>query len=259
MSTRRFLMAASLLLLPVSAQAWGVLGHHLTVRLAMDYLTGDVRKEVRRLLNAPTMIEASTWADSIRPQRQTTGPWHYIDVPVDSSFAGWAKYCPAEGCVLSAIERYSRILADRSRPDAERAEALKFVIHFVGDLHQPLHVGERGDRGGNDVKVTWQGRPANLHSAWDTYLISSPGLDEDQWLGRLRKTAKRMNRKEVGSGTPVDWAAESHALSRDHVYAIPSPPELADSYAAENLPRAEQRLAQAGIRLAALLNQLLKK
>jgi hypothetical protein len=94
---------------------------------------------------------------------------------------------------------------------------------------------------------------------WDTFLISSAGLDEDAWLGRLRKTAKRMHRKEVASGTPADWAAESHALARDQVYALPSPPELGGDYATDHLPFAERRLAQAGIRIAALLNQLLKK
>ena len=255
---RRFLLAASLLLLPAPAHAWSVMGHHLTIRLAMDYLSTDALREVHRLLGTASLTDASTWADSIRTERPTTGPWHYINVPTDASFDGWARYCPSEGCVLSAIERYSSVLADRSRPDAERAEALRFLIHFVGDLHQPLHVGERGDRGGNLVKVTWQGRPANLHSVWDSYLISSAELSEDAWFGRLRKTAKRMNRKEVSSGGPVDWAAESHTLARDHVYELPSPPELFGAYSTENLPRAEQRLAQAGIRIAALLNRLLK-
>ena len=256
---RRLLLAASLLLVPASAHAWGTLGHRLTARLAMDYLSSDARKEISRLLGGQSLADASTWADSIRSERRETSPWHYINVPVDSSFEGWARFCPPEGCVLSAIDRYATILADRKRPDAERAEALRFLIHFIGDLHQPLHVGERGDRGGNNVKVTWEGRPTNLHAVWDTYLISSAGLDEDEWLGRLRKTAERMHRKEVASGGAAEWGAESHALARDHVYDLPSPPELAGGYAAEHLPLAEQRLAQAGIRLAALLNRLLKK
>jgi hypothetical protein len=255
---RRFAITVLLLLLPAPVLAWSALGHRLTARLAMDYLSSDARKEIARLLDGGTLADASTWADSIRSARPESYPWHFIDVPVDSSFEGWARYCPPAGCVLGAIDRYAKVLADRHRPDAERAEALRFLIHFVGDLHQPLHVGERNDRGGNDVKVTWQGQPANLHSVWDTYLISSAGLNEDDWLGRLRKTAKGMNRKEVATGSPADWAAESHALSRDHVYRIPSPPELGGAYATENLPRAEQRLAQAGIRLAAMLNQLLK-
>jgi hypothetical protein len=256
---RRLLLAASLLLVPVSANAWSTLGHRLTARLAMDYLSTDARKEIARLLGGESLADASTWADSIRNQRRETSPWHYINVPVDSSFEGWSRFCPPEGCILAAIDRYATILADRKRPDAERAEALRFLIHFVGDLHQPLHVGDRGDRGGNNVKVTWQGRPTNLHTVWDSYLISSAGLDEDQWLGRLRKTADRMHRKEVASGGAADWGAESHAMARDFAYDVPSPPELAGAYATENLPRAEQRLAQAGIRMAALLNQLLKK
>jgi hypothetical protein len=256
---RRLLLAVSLLFLPAPVQAWGSLGHHLTARLAMDYLSSDARREVRRLLGSSSLTDASTWADSIRGQRPETGPWHYINVPVDSSFEGWSRFCPPEGCVLSAIDRYTGILADRTRPDAERAEALRFLIHFIGDVHQPLHVGDHGDRGGNLVQVTWQGRPTNLHSVWDSFLIGSAGLDEDAWLGRLRKTAKRLNRKEVARGAPADWGAESHSIARDHGYTLPSPPELGGDYAAENLPLAERRLAQAGIRIAAVLNQLLKK
>lgn len=256
---RRLLLAASLLLVPVSAHAWGAMGHRVIARLAMDYVSSDTRKEITRLLNGQSLADASTWADSIRSERRETSPWHYINVPVDSSFEGWSRFCPAEGCILSAIDRYAKILADRTRPDADRAEALRFLVHFIGDLHQPLHVGDHGDRGGNTVQVTWQGRPANLHAVWDTYLISSAELDEDQWLGRLRKTAQRMHRKEVASGGSAQWAAESHALARDRIYDLPSPPELAGAYAADHLPLAEQRLAQAGIRLGALLDQLLKK
>jgi hypothetical protein len=255
----RLLLAASLLLVPASAHAWGTLEHRLISRLAMDYISSDARKEITRLLNGQSLADASTWADSIRSARRETSPWHYINVPADSSFEGWSRFCPPEGCNLSAIDRYATVLADRKRPDPDRAEALRFLIHFIEDLHQPLHVGGRGDRGGNLVPVTWQGRPTNLHAVWDVDIISSAGLDEDQWLGRLRKTARRMHRKEVASGGAAEWGAESHALARDHVYDLPSPPELAGAYAANHLPLAEQRLAQAGIRLAALLNQLLKK
>ena len=104
---RRIVLAASLLLLPTPAQAWGVMGHHLTARLAMDYLSKDAQKEASRLLGTPSLTDASTWADSIRTQRPETGPWHYMDVPVDSRFDGWARYCPRGGCILSAIDRYA--------------------------------------------------------------------------------------------------------------------------------------------------------
>lgn len=256
---RRFMFAALLLLAPAPAHAWSRLGHRLTARLAMDYLSGDAKKEISRLLAGESLADASTWADSILPERRETGPWHYINVPVDSSFEGWSRFCPPKGCVMSAIDRYVTILANRKRPDGERAEALRFLTHLIGDLHQPLHMANRDDRGGNELSVTWNGRPSNLHSVWDSYLIGSAGLNEDQWLGRLRKTADRMHRKEVASGGAAEWGAESHALARDHSYTVPAPPELSGPYAAENLPLAERRLAQAGIRLAALLNQLLKK
>lgn len=253
---RRFLLALCLLLAPAPALAWGRLGHRLIARLAEDYLGSDARKEIQRLLGG-TAADVSTWADSIRGRRPETAPWHYINVPTSGRIEDWIRYCPPEGCILRAIDRSSAILRDRAQPDSARAEALRFIIHFVGDLHMPLHVGERGDRGGNDVPVTWQGRATNLHSVWDSYLIASPNLPEDDWLGRIRNTAKALDRNAVAAGSPVDWAAESHALARDSVYALPAPPELSGEYAAQNLPRAEERLARAGIRLGFLLNRLL--
>lgn len=260
-AVRRSLLSVAVLFIasPSPALAWGRLGHRLIGRLAEERLSGDARKLVRRLLAGGTLADNSTWADSIISQRRETAPWHYINIPLTSSAADWRPFCPPAGCILEALERYLTVLADRSRPDSDRAEALRFVIHFVGDLHMPLHIGERGDRGGNSVAVTWKGRTTNLHTVWDSELINSAGLEYDQWFGRVRGGARALNRKQVERGTPADWAAESHALSRDFVYALPTPPEVAGQYAAENLPRAEDRIMRAGIRLAALLNRALRK
>lgn len=259
MLRRRLLLGFLLLLAPAPAFAWSRLGHRLIARLAADYLSNDARKELYRLLGQ-SPEDASDWADSIRSVRRQTSPWHYINVPVTASVGDdWRQYCGDQGCLFTAIERFATMLGDRSRHDAERAEALRFLIHFIADLHQPLHVADRDDHGGNDLRVTWSGRDNNLHAVWDTRLIASTGLSEDEWFGRLRKTARAMDRKKVARSSILTWGAESHDMARDVAYAVPPSLELEGEYASIALPQVEARLAKAGIRLAHLLTDLLKK
>ena len=254
----RRLLLLVLLLAPAPLHAWGSLAHRLTARLALDYVSSDARREIARLLGTSDLASVANWADSVRDTGGGSGPPHFINLPVDSAAGDWLRFCPASGCILSAIERYSGILADRRRSDPERAEALRFLVHLVSDVHQPMHVGDRGDRGGNDLPVIWRGERVTLHRVWDLYLVGSARRNENDRLGRLRRVARQMDRKGVASGEAADWAAESHALARDHAYVVPPyPADLHGRYSADNLPRAEARLARAGIRLGALLDRLL--
>jgi hypothetical protein len=243
---------------PGPTTVWGGLGHRLIARIAAERISAPVRAEVDTLLGGLALRDVAVWADSIRPARPETGPYHYINVRTDSAFADWRRYCPPTGCILEALERYRALLADRSKPRAERAEALKWVVHLVGDLHQPLHVGERSDRGGNDVAVLWEGFRTNLHSVWDGRILGSAGLDEEGYWARLRDHPAIADSAWWSAGGPADWAAESHAMSRDHVYRVPGALDVSSGYARENLPRAEQRLLQAGLRLGAMIEDALR-
>jgi hypothetical protein len=242
---------------PIPSIAWGGLGHRLIARVAAERISAPVRAEVDTLLGGLALRDVAVWADSIRPARPETGPYHYINVPTDSAFTDWRRYCPPTGCILEALERYRALLADRSKPRAERAEALKWVVHLVGDLHQPLHVGERSDRGGNDVPVLWEGFRTTLHSVWDGRILGSAGLDEEAYWERFRGHLATADSGRRSAGGPADWAAESHAMSRDHVYRVPGDLDVSSGYARENLPRAEQRLLQAGLRLGSMLEDAL--
>jgi nuclease S1 len=251
------LIAVTLSLPPApSSTVWSGLGHRLIARIASERLSAPVREEARMLLDGLELRDVAVWADSIRPSQPATGPFHYINIPVDSAFSEWRRYCPREGCILEALERYRLILADRARPRPERAEALKWVVHLVGDLHQPMHVGDRGDRGGNDVAVLWEGQRTNLHSVWDGRILGSARLDEEAFLIRLRERVPAADSAWSGGG-PMDWAAESHAMSHDHAYRVPGDLDVSSAYAQENLPRAEQRVLQAGLRLARLIEEAL--
>jgi hypothetical protein len=155
--------------------------------------------------------------------------------------------------VISEIERFRRILADSSADRVKRAEALKFIIHFVGDLHQPLHVGRLGDRGGNGTHVTWFRKSSNLHTVWDTELVDFISLSYSE-LARWLTPPSYSQLIEWQSGTVRDWAQESFDL-RGKVYDIGSG-NLSFEYADRSVPIVRQRLLQAGVRLAGLLNSI---
>jgi nuclease S1 len=237
---------------------WGAVGHRVIARVATARLSDRAKDEARRLLGGETLAKVSTWADSIRRDRPTTGPWHYVNIPVYDSVYRPEKVC-ADGCVVSALEAQAAILADRTRSDAERAEALKWVVHLVGDLHQPLHAGDRGDRGGNDVRVTYDTLPGNLHGLWDTGLLLRTGLDENAWVALVERNLRgRSDLDAVAGGSVVDWVMQAHDVSRDVVYGtLPASLALDDAYLATARPAIEVQLERAALRLAAVLERSL--
>ncbi len=151
--------------------AWGRDGHRITGFIAAKYLTPQAAAAVKDLLGEQTLADVSTWPDEIRRERKHTAPWHYANPAPDSTGFNLERDCPDEGCVVSAIIKYSYVLRDKSAPRKDRVEALKFVVHFVGDVHQPLHLGRKRDRGGNDIKVRFFENDTNLHSLWDSSMI----------------------------------------------------------------------------------------
>lgn len=257
-SPLRFLAAA--LLLAPAAFGWGREGHRLAAAIAALHLSPQAQAGVARLLQPGETLESiSTWADEIRPQRKETSTWHYINLPVASPRGPWEPYCPDSGCVVRVVSEMQARLADPSLPSAARAEALKFLVHFTADLHQPLHAGDQADRGGNDLHVVFRNRPTNLHSLWDTPLVDAalaqPGLRQ-----RLTRRAARAERRRLEQGTPADWAWQAHDVSRDSAYApLPAarPALLDDGYLRHAAPAVELQLRRAGLRLARLLNEAL--
>ncbi|HET9133148.1 MAG TPA: S1/P1 nuclease [Gemmatimonadales bacterium] len=243
---------------PTPDAVWGAMGHRVIARVATARLSDRAKDEARRLLGGETLAKVATWADSIRRDRPTTGPWHYVNIPVYDSIYRPEKVC-VEGCVVSAFEAQVAILADRARPDAERAEALKWVVHLVGDLHQPLHAGDRGDRGGNDVRITYDTLPGNLHGLWDTGLLLRTGLDENGWVALVERNLRgRSDLDALAGGTVVEWVMQAHDLSRDVVYAtLPASLALDDGYLATARPTIEVQLERAAVRLATVLERSL--
>ena len=270
-------VAAMLLVLPIttaSVAAWGAVGHHVVARVAWARLTPAARTQAMTLVGGglEEFVAAATWPDEIRTARPETYNWHFVDIPVGEPRYDAARDCPATekgDCVIAAIARFRVDVVEAERSVALKGEALKFLIHFVGDLHQPLHSIDNHDRGGNDVKVNAlrgeDGRATNLHAVWDTGLINLSTETEAARADRLLEILRA--KPPTLDLDVVKWVEESHDIGVRIVYRYPSfvptgpgadPITLDEAYRTTALETIDQRIALAGARLAELLNSLLK-
>ncbi|AKC88169.1 endonuclease [Pseudoxanthomonas suwonensis] len=251
------------LALALPAQAWGPLGHRLVARLAEPDLTPQARATVARLLAGepePTLPGIANWADELRSSDPGLGRrsarWHYVNLDGDGCGYDAARDCPRGDCVVAALEKQTAILADPGRTDAERRQALKFVVHFVGDVHQPLHAGHAHDRGGNDYQVNYRNKGSNMHSLWDSGLLNARRLDEDAWLARLRALPAPPPVSPMPADAPRLWAEQScRVVAAPGFY--PRGHVIDEAYVDAHLPIAERQLRLAGAHLAATLNAAL--
>jgi hypothetical protein len=242
--------------------AWGPEGHDLVARIAEAQLTPAAHARVVEILGPRvTMASVSSWADQVRRTRSETAPWHYIDIPIDQPHLDMARDCPKGDCVIAKIEDFRKALADPATPPAARREALLFLIHFIGDMHQPLHCSDNHDKGGNDVHVVFFDHPSNLHSVWDGGLLSRIGT-EDRLFPEWLKESER-HEKKFARGTVEDWAEQSHKLAVKIVYGklprtVSGQPEVVDAkYEQTADPLIRLQIERAGARLARVLNETL--
>ena len=245
-------IALAAILIPSACFAWGRDGHRIIGYIAAKYLTPQAAAAVKDLLGNESLADVSTWADQIRRKRKHTAPWHYVN-PVPGS-DGLNLDCPEQGCVVSAIIEYSHVLRDKNASRQQRIEALKFVVHFVGDIHQPLHVGRARDKGGNDIKVTFFENRTNLHSLWDSGMIRRTKKGWTEYAAELTAKITPQQRVLYGTLDPAVWANESHRLAHSNAYDIPKDGQLGQDYFDKNIPVVNDRLSVAGVRLALLLN-----
>lgn len=258
-------LALVLLLIPSSLYAWAREGHEIIAILAEQRLHPDVRDAVVALLDGTTFVEAANWADKVRNIQ--TAPWHYVNIEITETEYDAALVCPRDQCVVGQIERFRRVLANADGDMRKRQKALKYLIHFVGDLHQPLHAGENDDHGGNDVQVEFIGetinpyshKPWNLRAVWDSGILEERDPDAHHYAERLNAWLHTQPAGTFQGGSVVDWAMESHDIARDHVYVLPEDRKLGEHYYRANVPVVDHQLAKAGVRLATLLNEALGK
>ena len=276
------LLAATILLLaaltPSPAFAWWDYAHRVIAGIAEAEMSPRSRAEVRRLLArsalldtpacpARTLPEAALWPDCIKrlgDRFSFAAPWHYQNIDICRPFDA-AAACRDGNCISAQIERHQRLLADRAVPDRERIMALAFLVHLVGDLHQPLHAADRGDFGGNRFRLAYGIIPTNLHIAWDGYLaergISTPPSAAAGLLGELSQA----DREAWRGGSLDDWQRESWQVARDLAYAtvLPDPcdalpaerPVISEAVTRSLIPVVRRQAVRGGLRLARLLDQ----
>ena len=269
MRPKIFAAVAIAALAPSPAFAWGKTGHRVVAAIADAQLSGLARAHVEEILGpGESLDEAANWPDEMRSApgdywQKTAPPWHYVTLN-----GIIYDHAPLEGDALEALNHFSAVLKDPNASRDDKQTALRFVVHLVGDLHQPLHVGKCCDKGGNDVKVTWFGKPTNLHAVWDSQLVDDEQLSFSELAAKLQRHISNDDVIKWWNVNPLDWIGESAKL-RDTVYPAPRTPpvkgakgkakkipELSYSYVYKFHPLMEQRLSQGGVRLAAYLNAL---
>jgi hypothetical protein len=240
-----------------SSMDWGKTGHRVVSKLAQQYLTTKAQKEIDILLDGASLVSISTYGDEIKsnPKYKALRPWHYINLPLDESYAN-AKKNP-KGDVVMAIKKCIAKVKDQNEHKNERAFYLKLLVHFIGDLHQPMHVGRKEDRGGNSIRLQWFGKTSNLHRLWDSHLIDSHGMNATQLLGDLEELSPKLI-KEIQNQSLEQWVNESQALAKIIYENTPSNSKLGEEYQSRYLPLLKIQLQRGGLRLAAQLNEIFK-
>ena len=259
---RRALFLVGLLgfLFPVPIGAWGDAGHRIVALVAADRLSPAVATAAHNLLEGKTLAEVATEADRIRQFRPETKNWHFVDIPKNATDYDPTRDCqPTDNgdCAIAAIERFRTTLADATKPTADRKEALTFLVHLLGDLHQPLHCANNNDRGGNEVKVKWFGKRSNLHAIWDTGIIEEAALTDREFADEIAGGVTAAEVASIQAGTVIDWALEAHKLAKTHAYKISASKLLGPQYYDANADTVDQQLLRAGLRLAKVLNEAL--
>lgn len=260
--------------LPTFAHAWGAKGHSVIAELAERGLSPNAAAQIRSLNFGAPLREIASEPDAWRGEESKglrqgdTGPLHYSNIPNESATFDRARDCKDDQCIVAAIEKYLAVLKDKSQPKDKRTEALIYVVHFMGDLHQPMHAaggkvrdeqtGEMvPDRGGNHVKIRFLGMETNLHSAWDSMLIDWGPSTVDEYVEYLAAYEMRgRSVEELQRGTLVDWFNESHYAAVHDAYAIGNG-NLGSEYAKKNIGVIYERLLRGGLRLRKVLEEAL--
>ena len=239
--------------------SWYDKGHRIVGLIAQANLTPDARKEIEKILpGSMTLADAAVWPDHEGRSIRDFDPLHYVRIPKAASGYDQGRDCPERNCMVEALKWFSAVIADKNAPIIMRTLALHYVAHLVGDVHQPLHAGRTKDAGGTGIRVSYKGATTNLHFFWDTNLVEMETGTDEEVAKRLTANLTDEERLKWQAGDLTQWTNESLTLVRSHAYNTGPSVELSDDYVEKSRPIVRTRLAQAGIRLAWLLNVALK-
>lgn len=254
-----FAILAVLILICQPVFSWGLLGHRVVGEIAQSHLSKKAKKELRKLIGSETLAWWSNWPDFIKSDStwNHASPWHYVDLPGNigkEEFIEGLRKLPGKN-LYTQIQAMMAELKDRSLPIEQRRRALYFLVHLVGDLHQPLHVGRHDDAGGNRIVVYWFDKKTNLHTLWDSMLIEFQQYSYTEYAKLLNIAGKEQVRAWQSSSLE-DWFYESHVVSDSIYAATPNESKLSYRYNYQFQKIMEEQLLKGGLRLATLLNRV---
>ncbi|MGK0413020.1 MAG: fructose-1,6-bisphosphatase, partial [Polaribacter sp.] len=234
---------------------WGQNGHRVTGKIAEKHLTKKAKRNIDKILKGESLAFVSTFADEIKSERKYRefSPWHYVNMKLDQTYAEAEKN--PQGDLVTAINKCITILKDENSSEEDRVFYLKLLIHFVGDLHQPMHIGQKEDKGGNDFQVQWFGEGTNMHSVWDTKMIEAWNMSYIE----LADNAKYLSKKQIESiekGSVLDWVEEIHQITKKVYASAKSGENLRYRYSYDHFVIVRSQLQKGGIRLAKILNEI---
>ncbi len=248
---------AILFILPINAKKldWGQTGHRTVGDFATTYLKGKTKRKIAKLLDGKSLVFVSTFADDIKSDKNYNKyyTWHYVNKSFEENYEGAEKN--PKGDLVTGINRCISVLKNKTSTKDDKAFHLKMLVHLIGDLHQPMHVGRREDKGGNKVQVKWFGKGTNLHRVWDTNMLDSYNMTYSELTLNIPKFSKEQV-KFIQKGSVVDWLNETGKLA-EKVYGTAEVGEkLGYKYMYDNFSLATEQLQKGGIRLAKVLNDI---
>lgn len=239
--------------------AWGQTGHRITGAIAQLHLSAAAQAEIGRILGVETLAQASTWPDEMRSSpskfwQKIASPYHYVTIPKGKDYVNVGA--PSKGDSVTALTQYTKTLKNDKASLKDKQHALRFIVHIIGDLHQPLHAGNGTDRGGNDFDVEFFWEDSNLHRVWDSGLINRQRLSYTEFTQWLNATITDDDKRAWRDTNPLNWIAESQKI-RDNIY--PDSHKISWDYQYKHLPTLKMRLKQGGIRIADYLNEVFRQ
>lgn len=240
--------------------SWGFFGHKTVATIAENHLTPEAKTAIKVLLGTESLVDVASWADEVRnqPEYKSTAGWHFVNLPVGLSRSQFKDSIQAikNENLLTALALNESIIRDSAATKAQKTVALKFIVHLVGDAHQPMHVSRAEDKGGNTIQVQFDGKGTNLHSLWDSRLLDHQGLSILQ-LSEKDNVGKSKIRKWQRA-TPIDWLFESYKISSKLYEEVAQNNKLDEAYYQSHIGIVNKRMEIGGIRLAGELNELFK-
>ena len=261
---KKNLIAPLIVIVALCCISWGYNGHRTIGLITENYLSASAKVAVKELLGDTSIAEACTWADDARKETAfaATANWHFLNLPLGLTFDEFKHYIDttSKANVYSALLDAEKTLGNQQAARQEKVYALKFLMHFVGDLHQPMHISRAEDKGGSTIQLNFEGKGTNLHSLWDTKLLEKQGLTFTQVAEKYAKVDPVLVKKWQ-SEPLTQWIWESYQISSELYTEIESMNKrvIDDSYYQKHLPTIELRIKQAAVRLAGTLNRIYGK